>query len=520
MVNNVAGIDGHPNGTLVICPSGTATAGGTPLAMPPGTNINNKTPDSPGFGNTSFPTSAGFFSFVETIVLVAAGAGGGAGPGDNEAIVNAAVNSVYNGYLENAGVNFPVKSPGQLLQLSKLDSLYLQLLIKTRVLNEQKNLLDEMENDASLDPNPFPTVARAVVPVLFLEPGPKIIDVKSYVQLLENDVRKLKGKITELGGDPENNPLQAPDQNGSNAPGELAPYIDNTDMILARNEGVQAINEGFSQDFTLAPGGFENAHVTRGETFDIWTRLKFSLIDGAAGFDGQTFHGQLGAVRSVSDTIDLGVFVALFAGDIDSGSLAADMQALGLGAGAYVKARIGERTNASLVFDYERSENDISVAGATGSFNRDRFELNASIDDTIFIGNVRVNRTANISWDRSDREGYTNSAAIFVPGRVDDVVTATGALNFSRTIMSDLPNVLTITPSLGLALNYHIEQVDDITFANGSQLEFSTFTSDVNAGVSLLLVNGGTLSLAGGVAGLGGDVLAYSASARFTVPLP
>ena len=65
----------------------------------------------------------------------------------------------------------------------------------------------------------------------------------------------------------------------------------------------------------------------------------------------------------------------------------------------------------------------------------------------------------------------------------------------------------------------HLNQADDITLNNGERIEYSSFTGNVNAGLSLQFTNGGTLNLTAAADGLGGDVQVYSGGVRFSIPL-
>ena len=273
------------------------------------------------------------------------------------------------------------------------------------------------------------------------------------------------------------------------------------------------------QSYSLLPNGLFGDSVTIGAVYDLWTRVKISVIDGSLGRDGLAFSGQLGVVRSLSDRVDGGVFISLFHGDVDFDAMTTDIRSFGYGGGAYLKFQLTDLLRAGISTSYQHSDNDISIGAATGSFDSGRTTLDASLSGSFALGEVRVIPTANLSWVRTDRESYTDSTATLVPGSTDDVVIATGALNFSRTFRSSRGNIETMTPSAGISANFNLDKVDDVIFADGSRIETSSVTGAVNTGLTMRFISGHSVNLTAGANGIGGDTQSYTGAVRFSVPL-
>ncbi len=266
---------------------------------------------------------------------------------------------------------------------------------------------------------------------------------------------------------------------------------------------------------TIRTGARANGHM-----FDLWTRMQLSAIDGSLDRDGTTFNGQLGLVRSLSNNLDGGLFVSVFSSDINTGDLASNLDSLGFGAGGYLKFSINDRLRAGISTSFERSDNDINIGGATGSFHRNRFTLDASLSSKRVVRGVTVIPSANLSWVHSDRDSYVDSVGTAVPSTTDDTLTATTALSLSRAFVPDNPAILAVTPNLNLAVNFHLIRFDDVVFTDGSQIGYGAVTGTVSGGVDVHFVNGNSLNIAATAGGIGGDTQAYGIGAQFRMPLP
>ena len=326
-------------------------------------------------------------------------------------------------------------------------------------------------------------------------------------------VQDVKDRIVELGGD--FTPKNLEDMGDSEV---LLYQAAVTQQNLFADNRWQ-IGPNHLQFHSLLPNGILGNSVTFGSVYDIWTRMKISVIDGSLGRSGFAFSGQLGVVRSLSDTVDGGVFISLFHGDMDFDLFATDFDTVGYGVGGYLKFKLSDILRGGISTSYQYSENDINIGGARGSFDSGRFTLDASLSGFFMMGETRVVPSANLSWLRTDRDAYIDSAAMFVPGSVDDVVTATGALNFSRVFQSGSEKISTIRPNIGVAVNFHLDQLDDIAFATGSRIETSSVTGSVLSGLTIHLVSGSSVNLTAGVNGIGGDTQSYSGIFRLSTPL-
>lgn len=333
-------------------------------------------------------------------------------------------------------------------------------------------------------------------------------------------------RITDLEGKQDGLRTEIQEVSGDFTPDTLEDLGDSDALQYSSNRGAdisevkrQLNSMANYQPFMLLSNGFRAGRHIRRHGFDIWSDLKFTALDGTAGLQGHTLAGRIGVVKSLTGRIDGGLFATLMYGDVKLGSQATALDSRSFGFGGYLKTQVTDGLNAGITTTYQRFNNDINVSGATGSFNRDRYTVDAALTGSYNYNDVVITPSAQLIWVHIDRQGYTDSAATVVPGTSDSAVTATAALGLSQTFLSGNDRIKSYTPAVGLGINFHLDRLSDAVFSDGSTIEFSSVSGYANAGVTVQFNNGGSLNLTGGANGLGGDVQAYHGTVKFTLPL-
>lgn len=264
--------------------------------------------------------------------------------------------------------------------------------------------------------------------------------------------------------------------------------------------------------------GFRGMSIGSAGHIDIWSRVKVTIIDGASDNEGTTGAFELGVVGHVTDQVVAGGYLSSFVGRVESNSLASRTSARGFGGGIYFLYDVYDDLEAGLSVYYERSANDIRINAVTGEYDRDLFSVDASLTKDFFVGLTDVSVGGILNWTHSDRDAYTNSMAMLIPGTRSDQVTATAKLEVSRDYFIDSDAIVSVTPSVGVLVNGHLSKLNDITLPNGTVVSESSVTGDLQFGLTTLFTNGAKAHVGLGVSGIGGSSQGYSANARLRIP--
>lgn len=315
-----------------------------------------------------------------------------------------------------------------------------------------------------------------------------------------------------------NSPVNLPNKSNSPVPPASSDVGDGEPLAYLSNQNNDPVNDAFMA-ISAVGNGFVMQAGSSGPAVDVWTRLKVALIAGTRNRAGAAVHGELGVVHSFTDDFDAGVFLSVFRGGISDTSTNASLNMLAAGGGGYVKFEFFENLQTGLSASYEISTNDFVFGTDTGTFRRDRFEIDYSLSGEFVVEEVRIVPIVNLGWVHLERYAYTDSANTAVPAASADELAATLAITVDRTFEIEDSNIASVTPSVGVALNYYLLRLSDLTFLTGPSILQSPVDASVNAGMTLQFHGGASASLNLGIEGIANNAQAYSAVFKFTAPI-
>ena len=167
---------------------------------------------------------------------------------------------------------------------------------------------------------------------------------------------------------------------------------------------------------------------------------------------------------------------------------------------------------------YGQSDNDVTAAGGTGSFDTDRFFIKGQLTGDFNFDRWHLAPHISVLYFEEEQDGFTNSQNVFIPGQTVDLGRVTFGPKISTTFNTDDGTV--ISPHLVLKGIWDFEQAEIVDLATGLTAGSDDFRGRVEGGVSAQLANGWRLSGEGYYDGIGADDFdAYGGSVRFNVPL-
>jgi len=250
-----------------------------------------------------------------------------------------------------------------------------------------------------------------------------------------------------------------------------------------------------------------------------WVRASYTEFDqdDATRQEGDTTAIALGIHRDFWEDIRLGVFATTTWSDLESPVNTLDVDTRGYSAGLYGRY-IVEGLSLSARARYGWSDSDISVGGATGSYDTSVFNVSVAAsgreDMNPFIW---VQHTTSLSSSWASRDSYTTSAGANI-GSND---TWSGQASLGPTFGTTIENtgsIVLLEPALGFSASY--------VFSNRDSQSGTVATSDddyfsgaVSPELSMVFDNGASLDLQTSYFGIGASLRGWSVGGTFSLPL-
>jgi hypothetical protein len=248
----------------------------------------------------------------------------------------------------------------------------------------------------------------------------------------------------------------------------------------------------------------------------LWARGAFSRLGGAGDRDGRTSNLMLGFVHRLENNVNVGGFVSFLNGHTTQATPATRLETKGFGFGAYTKFDLGRDLRGGLSVFHERSDNDTTIAGATGSYDRRYSTIDAEISRTFDTAGWTLTPSARIGYVMSDRDGYTDSTGTVVAGRKDSYTSASAALGFSRGVEAQFgARSLDMTIFGTLAIDYW--DIKDRVLTTGQKFAAGGTSGRVSLGTNFDFTNGDSFSVELGKSGLGTDTNAVTARISYAL---
>lgn len=167
--------------------------------------------------------------------------------------------------------------------------------------------------------------------------------------------------------------------------------------------------------------------------WDVWVEGRFSAYNddqARLNRDGHVGVLYLGGDYRITPDMIIGGLVQFDWAKDESGVLSSDVDGHGWMVGPYLSARVHENIYFDLRAAWGRSNNDIDVAGASGSFDTTRWLVRGALAGNWYHDAWRITPSAELAYIKESAESYTNSAGTFVAAQ--DV--ALGRLQFGPEV--------------------------------------------------------------------------------------
>ncbi|MDH4982158.1 autotransporter outer membrane beta-barrel domain-containing protein [Hyphomicrobium sp. D-2] len=154
--------------------------------------------------------------------------------------------------------------------------------------------------------------------------------------------------------------------------------------------------------------------------WDIWVEGRYSAFDddnGNLGRDGHVGVLYVGGDYRVTENVIVGVLAQFDWAKDESGVLSSKVDGSGWMIGPYMSARIHDNIYFDLRAAWGRSDNDIDVANATGSFDTSRWLVKGTLAGNWMHDVWRITPSAELAYVEESADAFTNSAGTFVPGQ-------------------------------------------------------------------------------------------------------
>lgn len=343
--------------------------------------------------------------------------------------------------------------------------------------------------------------------------------VQQEIDDLKERNRSARNRIEALGENPDLNFNPYRENFTTDDPDDLGDGEANLFYPLGQGTGGRSGNLAYNAILGTTNGA-EMRYLAQKDVFDIWSRFKFSILDGSLDRSGLSGHLQLGLVRSLSPELTGGAFLSGFASTVTSGTLGNTTDTIGGGLGGYLKYLLSEDLTLGISTSYELSSGTIATGTTTGNYLRDLFTIDASLAGKFSLDELQISPSAGVNWTYSNRHAFTDSSATAVPSSVNNEITVHAGLVVSQTFLMLEGPFASVTPNLGATINLHANRLGNLNLAGGNVVTSSPATGSVSGGLSFLFVGGPSLSLNASVSGIGGSTQGYTASIGLKAPTP
>ncbi len=250
---------------------------------------------------------------------------------------------------------------------------------------------------------------------------------------------------------------------------------------------------------------------------DIWIKGNLSHINSETiGNDlGQLY---IGLDYRVSETYLWGVLAQFDWSNNDDTVQEISTDGTGWFAGPYIVARVYDNVIFDGLVSYGQSDNDVTAAGANGSFDTNRFFIKGQLTGDFDVDRWHIEPHAALIYFEEEQKAFTNSLNILIPGQTIDLGRVTLGPKISTQFTAG--EGMMISPYIGLIGIWDFNRAEIVDLTTGLTAGSNGFRGRVEGGVEVHLANGWNLSGEGYYDGIGADNFdAYGGSVRIKVPL-
>ncbi|HSP26183.1 MAG TPA: autotransporter outer membrane beta-barrel domain-containing protein, partial [Saliniramus sp.] len=186
-----------------------------------------------------------------------------------------------------------------------------------------------------------------------------------------------------------------------------------------------------------------------------WSRRDHSVV----GYDGTQYGASIGVDRRIGDRSVLGLLVHHETADFTTKPVNGSLRSHLTGIGAYGGIALGETVVVDAMILWQAGKTRLREAGATGSYDNQRWSFAANLTGYHSIGPVQVVPT--MGFDVSlDRQGaFTDSLGYAYAARRIDTAAVTAGLELGREFATSGGGV--VTPFVGAGVRYDVMRRDN-----------------------------------------------------------
>ena len=253
--------------------------------------------------------------------------------------------------------------------------------------------------------------------------------------------------------------------------------------------------------------------------YDMWVQVNGSQAD-AGDSDSSLWVGYFGGHVFVNPNFLIGALVQADWAEETNSTLGSSADGFGWMVGPYIAAKSAEH---NLFFDaraaWGQSDNDLKMklAGSTGSFDTERWLVNAKLSGLIESNGWSIRPAVSIAYFEETQESYTDSLTNPIP----EQTFSQGEVRFGPTFSYDVvkDNGTTIRPTFGVSGVWNFD-VDNNLNSQGAVLGTGDVRARIDAGFTAITMDRWSFDISGFYDGLGvDDYDAYGGSAKVTIPL-
>lgn len=263
-------------------------------------------------------------------------------------------------------------------------------------------------------------------------------------------------------------------------------------------------------------------------SWGIWVDGSYTHIEGdepGAEFDGPMATVGTGLDITLNESVVVGVSFNYDTSDIDNnfggaGFAPGRLESHSYGVGPYIAVALSDNLLFDAAFTYTWGKNDISDQVSVGDYSSRSWNFAANLTGYVPLSNnLTLSPSVGLSYSYNRDGAYTDSAAVFFAAQT----IHTGVMNFGATLSYAIAidDVRSIEPSVTVEGSWEFDIFGNPPLDSGlvaSNVNDPAVDFSVTGGVDIVLTEMISLSLSGGVSGLGrANYIEYSGGGQVSV---
>lgn len=248
-------------------------------------------------------------------------------------------------------------------------------------------------------------------------------------------------------------------------------------------------------------------------SWGIWVDGSYTHIEGdepGAEFDGPQWSIGTGLDATLNNSVVVGVSFTYDGSNIENnfggaGFAPGRLKTEGFGIGPYIGIQLTDNLVFDASFTYSWADNDISDQVSVGDFDSHSWNVTANLTGYVpLTDNLMLSPTVGMTYSYNRDEDYRDSLGFFFPSQT----IYTGVMNFGASLSYThaIDEVRSITPSISVEGSWEFDIFGVPPLDSGlvaSNVNDPAVHASVNGGLEIVLSEMISMSLTGGVSGLG-----------------